>query len=471
MNATMDGPGAVEGQSIEDEASLGTLKPQIPSDGGQGNNMLRPYGYQREMVEESLKYPTSRPDNSSYRTIEGSLNAIAKTPKIHRAELLKHVFRPELIPILYPVCYADSSPKPQALENLSDLYFGLDIEQDPYVIKLRAESDGRHSPQLQKALMKGKTYCSEQIKSLYVKSTDIFVELGPWATHYYIHAVVDKFCSREEDLIPGMSALDDTEKEYLEKLLLSIRIPSLALLPLEGDSYLSGKVRRLLDFLESIDTTDFTGLIFVRTRATCAVLAYLLASHVRTKDNFRVSTFVGMSMSSSRKFNIGELVDVRNQKDTLDDLRSGQKNLVIATSVLEEGVDVSACNVVICFEKPPNLVSFIQRRGRARKAKSKYVLMFPENDQQVAVATYEDLEERMKEMYMDEMRQLQELEKLEATEKGHREFKIESTGYASLPSIFIVPEDEAFAAKTHSNSYHRGTGTMLINVEQRQDYS
>lgn len=372
--------------------------------------------------------PITRNKEGSLEAIEGSLNAIAKTPKINRAELLKHVFQPELIRILYTAWSADSSPSSQALQNLSSLYFGLDIEQDPYVIKLRAESEGSYAPELEKVLQKGKTYCSEQMKSLHIKSTDILAELGPWATDYYIHAVADKFCSREEDLIPAISALDNTEKEYLEMLLLSIRVPSQALLPLEGDSHLSEKVQRLLHFLKNVDTKDFTGLIFVRTRATCAVLAHLLSSHVQTKDKFRVSTFVGMSVSSNKKLNIGELVDVRNQMDTLDHLRSGQKNLVITTSVLEEGIDVSACNVVICFEQPPNLVSFIQRRGRARKAKSKYVLMFPKNDHQKAVATYKDLEEKMKQMYMDEMRQLDELKLLEAAEEGHREFKIDSTG-------------------------------------------
>ena len=385
-----------------------------------------------EYVKAAPSSHTPRSKANSHSVIEASLNAIAKTPKASREELLKHVVRPELIPVLYPTYSADSSPNSQALRSLSNLFLGLDPEQDPYVIKLRAEPDANNSPQLQKALLSGKTYCSEQIKSLYIKSKDILVELGPWATDYYIHAVSRKFCSREEGLIPGVSALDDTEKQYLEMLLLSIVFPSPALFLLGNDLQLSGKVQCLLHFLKSVDTIDFTGLIFVRTRATCAVLAHLLSVHVQTKDSFRVSTFVGMSMSSNKKLNIGELVDVRNQKDTLDHLRNGQKNLVIATSVLEEGIDVSACNVVICFEKPPNLVSFIQRRGRARKSQSKYVLMFPEETHQSALATYERLEEQMTKMYMDEMRQLQELEMLEGAEDAYREFKVESTGYVSL---------------------------------------
>ena len=125
---------------------------------------------------------------------------------------------------------------------------------------------------------------------------------------------------------------------------------------------------------------------------------------------------------------MGELVDVKNQIDTLDNLRQGSKNLIIATSVLEEGIDVSACNVVICFERPPNLKAFIQRRGRARKSRSKYVLMFPDTDSMSQLSTWQQLEDEMRQRYMDEMRQIEQLQELEVAETGRREFNIESTG-------------------------------------------
>ena len=135
-----------------------------------------------------------------------------------------------------------------------------------------------------------------------------------------------------------------------------------------------------------------------------------------------------MSSSPNKKFDMGELVDIKNQVDTLDHLRQGTKNLIIATSVLEEGIDVSACNVVICFEKPPNLKAFIQRRGRARKSRSKYVLMFPDTDVMSQLSTWQQLEDEMRQRYMDEMRQIEQLQELEAAETGRREFCIESTG-------------------------------------------
>lgn len=194
-------------------------------------------------------------------------------------------------------------------------------------------------------------------------------------------------------------------------------------------SLITPKVRALVEFLAKQDTSSFAGLIFVETRAEVAILSQLLMLHPFT-NSFAVSTFVGESSSSNRKFLLGELADVRNQKTTLDDLRHGLKNLVVTTNALEEGIDVSACNLVVCFQKPPNLKSFVQRRGRARKDLSKYVIMLHVMEGTVAMSQWRDLEALMKQMYEDDMRELERLEELEAKEPyGAAEFRVESTGY------------------------------------------
>lgn len=118
----------------------------------------------------------------------------------------------------------------------------------------------------------------------------------------------------------------------------------------------------------------------------------------------------------------------RQQQSALGDLASGEKNLLICTSVAEEGIDIAACNLVICFEPPPNLKSFVQRRGRARMSKSKYIL-FLERHQQGALADWKDLEEKMTGAYMNEMRELERIKALEEDENGEDlVFRNEETG-------------------------------------------
>lgn len=199
----------------------------------------------------------------------------------------------------------------------------------------------------------------------------------------------------------------------------------------QDDCLLTPKVHSLLRCLKEMENTNFMGLVFVRTRAEVAVLSHILSLHA---PYFAISTFVGESGFSGRRKTVSELIDVRKQKETLNDLRQGTINLVVTTNALEEGIDVSACNVVICFDKPPNLKSFIQRRGRARMEKSKYVIMFEDDGlANRALSSWFELEERMRIAYMDDMRVLQEIQELEALkEEGRREFSIVSTGYVTV---------------------------------------
>jgi ERCC4-related helicase len=97
----------------------------------------------------------------------------------------------------------------------------------------------------------------------------------------------------------------------------------------------------------------------------------------------------------------------------LDDFRQGRTNLIIASDVLEEGIDIIACHLVICFDKPPNLKLFIQRRGRARQEKSTFAIMLADDDVSASLNSWQELEEEMLRVYQNDARLLQEVSDLE----------------------------------------------------------
>lgn len=52
-----------------------------------------------------------------------------------------------------------------------------------------------------------------------------------------------------------------------------------------------------------------------------------------------------------------------------------QLNLLVATKVGEEGLDIKTCCLVIRFDIPETVTSFIQSRGRARMPQSEYAFI------------------------------------------------------------------------------------------------
>ncbi|ESZ96850.1 RNase3 domain-containing protein [Sclerotinia borealis F-4128] len=368
--------------------------------------------------------PVMRSDPQSLSKIEEILDAVCRTPKIHQADLRLRV----KLPVLSIIDYI---PEPEHIMTKSCASLGkviqdLNIFEDPDVLSLKSSDLETSQRKLAGILKSYKTFSQTQLRSIYNTSNKIILpELGSWATDYYISAVVTKY-------LKAMTATDlfavvDTaagQKLYIAKALEKVQLsPSV----LTVTSSVTNKAARLLEIIVQQEP-PFSAIIFVQERATVYVLAHLLSHHPLLKKRFNIGAMVGTSSNSNRTQNVGELVDLDQQKDTLSRFKHGKIDILIATNVLEEGIDVSACNLVICFSKPANLKSFIQRRGRARQQDSKLVLLDAVGDE---IIDWHELEKNMRKMYEDEMRELQhifETENADEQSEDGRFLRIESTG-------------------------------------------
>lgn len=366
------------------------------------------------------------PSNLVHREIELNLDARCKTPRVYRQELLRHSHRPILHRIVYePVSVWTTEITCPSLIALFDLWRKVDIERDPYVMKLREDSDDE---KLQEVRLTHKTECTDKLRKFINRTCYIVEELGEWAADFFVHVSIEQLKQAPSELVYSLDDLAKAERNYLIEFLSQLPVQDFT----DTDNIpVSPKLESLITFLDQFDSSDFSGLIFVEQRATVSVMAKILSIHPKTRDRFKCAPYVGASNHAQRKNALGDLHDVKDQRDTLMEFRDGHKNLIISTEVLEEGIDISACNMVVCYDRPTNLKSFIQRRGRARQKESTYAIMFSKRDEAADFERWGQLERLIVEAYQDEQRKLSELPDLEAQEEEivTEELSVESTGY------------------------------------------
>ena len=92
-------------------------------------------------------------------------------------------------------------------------------------------------------------------------------------------------------------------------------------------------------------------IVFAQYRDTCEMLTRKLAS----VPGARVGMLVGQSNGGLRQ---------RDQVALLDGFRRGEYNVIVSTSVGEEGLDVSSTDAVVFYEPVSSEIRTIQRRGR-----------------------------------------------------------------------------------------------------------
>lgn len=186
----------------------------------------------------------------------------------------------------------------------------------------------------------------------------IYSTLGAWAADYFIIKTSQRIVKQVE--INVNSLWVDQAKVRLAKRLKGILDTDCIWLCVH--STVSLKVYCLLSFLKQEHSKSFSGIIFVKERTAAYVLAALITHHPLTQDVFCCAPCMG-STNRSKKQNICNMLDPGNVKEMLLQFQEGEKNLIVATDILEEGIDLTAYHVVVCFDPPSNLKSFVQKRG------------------------------------------------------------------------------------------------------------
>lgn len=346
--------------------------------------------------------PITNAKPGALEKLEMNLSAICKAPTRHLEELHRYVHEPQMVELAH--MNIDVGPFP-ALQRLQEVIDNFDLSQDPYVRYLKRDGSPQSLKSLAKVQSRGSTDTFKQLNALLARTKELHRQIGEWAATYFLNACAQKVRERMRRCPTMLSSLEMEEEAFLCQLLSTVigGVHNLPCLELE-DSHISPKAMSLLRYLREEYTENVTGIIFVKERSTAAMLARLISQHPIT-ERYTAEPFVGTS-NFPRKQTLVDLANIKDQNAALEDFRLGKNNLLVCTSVMEEGVDISSMNLVIRFDEPANFRAFIQSRGRARMVESKFVLMCANDDAGISYHKWKDLEVEMKAKYMDEMREI-----------------------------------------------------------------
>lgn len=116
-----------------------------------------------------------------------------------------------------------------------------------------------------------------------------------------------------------------------------------------------------------IDSPDSRVLVFCHFRDTVKNIV----AQIDENKMIRAHNFVGQQKKGKEKG-----LSQKQQLEILQQFKSGDYNTLVATSVAEEGLDISECDVVIFFDVVPSEIRAIQRRGRTGRNRAGKVIIF-----------------------------------------------------------------------------------------------
>lgn len=307
---------------------------------------------------------------------------------------------------------------------------------------------------------------SDDLHKFPTKARAIWDHLGAWASRHFLakkYQDVARHIAKYESSSPDWSHTS----RYIALMTLLKRVLEDPVVQLQAPGSISNKVERLLYFLNEKGNPNFSGVIFVRERVTAYILSALLNAHSLTRNVFRCAPCVSSSAYSESWAKNDALPFEKNDNVVLQ-FRSGEKNLIIATSVLEEGIDLPACHLVISFDIPDNITSFIQRRGRARQRVSEFVVMEASDVGSMSVDSnqWSILEKQMQSVCLDHQRCHQQGE---MDDKQSDEARLElqiSTGFAFSLFITRTPADATLSLQRRADwrKCHTSPVSFLRNL-------
>lgn len=169
----------------------------------------------------------------------------------------------------------------------------------------------------------------------------------------------------------------------------------------EPDDLTSAAQHLVIEILQGVEwsKTDLTQdgkkpivLVLVEERKVARHLTVLLQNKSSLLEKNIKSTYV-IGHGKSNK----DGMNVKTQEQVLREIKDYRYQVIVATSVAEEGLDLPECELVIQLAPPTTVTALVQIRGRARKPGSRFVALVRDSGQKEKIETLLKREKHMTE--------------------------------------------------------------------------
>lgn len=142
--------------------------------------------------------------------------------------------------------------------------------------------------------------------------------------------------------------------------------------------YASFAARKQMD-AKTGEPVPLKALVFVHRRRSAKCVFIVLQRFAKSigEQRFDVRADFMVGNNSGLPESLEAMIENKANRRVVDRFRSNEVNLIVASSVLEEGIDLQECNLVVSLDRPQTFRSYVQSKGRARMQSSDYVMFVP----------------------------------------------------------------------------------------------
>ncbi|KAH8883931.1 P-loop containing nucleoside triphosphate hydrolase protein, partial [Thozetella sp. PMI_491] len=188
-------------------------------------------------------------------------------------------------------------------------------------------------------------------------------------------------------------------------------------------------------FMDAGEGSGTRAIVFSEYRDSAEEIVRILNTH---KPLVSATVFVGQADSKR-----SQGMKQKQQIETIEKFKTGVFNVLVATSIGEEGLDIGQVDLIVCYDASSSPIRMLQRMGRTgRKRAGNIVLLLLKGKEEEAYAKAQDNYAKMQAMICEGSRfkfrhdlstRIVPREIKPEVEKRHVEIPIENTQNPSLP--------------------------------------